>query len=110
MIPAKRWHLPYDLLLPCGLAVRVRRSIGTFTHFLSQKYRIQALDYLAIAVHELAQMSERRLERLVNHELSGLPTFLTKHGGLNSGFMTVQLCAASLGTPQAAKIALYDRV
>ncbi|KAH7711834.1 Histidine ammonia-lyase [Aphelenchoides avenae] len=55
-----------------------------------------ALDYLGIAVHELAQMSERRLERLVNHELSGLPTFLTKHGGLNSGFMTVQLCAASL--------------
>ncbi|CAK5082834.1 unnamed protein product [Meloidogyne enterolobii] len=55
-----------------------------------------ALDYLAIAVHELAQMSERRLERLVNHELSGLPTFLTQNGGLNSGFMTVQLCAASL--------------
>uniref|UniRef100_A0A914N2W3 Histidine ammonia-lyase n=1 Tax=Meloidogyne incognita TaxID=6306 RepID=A0A914N2W3_MELIC len=50
----------------------------------------------AIAVHELAQMSERRLERLVNHELSGLPTFLTQNGGLNSGFMTVQLCAASL--------------
>uniref|UniRef100_A0AC35UFN6 Histidine ammonia-lyase n=1 Tax=Rhabditophanes sp. KR3021 TaxID=114890 RepID=A0AC35UFN6_9BILA len=53
-------------------------------------------DYLGIAVHELAQMSERRLERLVNHDLSGLPTFLTPDGGLNSGFMTVQLCAASL--------------
>ncbi|KAF7637789.1 Histidine ammonia-lyase [Meloidogyne graminicola] len=60
------------------------------------EYPAKALDYLAIAVHELAQMSERRLERLVNHELSGLPTFLTKNGGLNSGFMTVQLCAASL--------------
>uniref|UniRef100_A0A1I8B824 Histidine ammonia-lyase n=1 Tax=Meloidogyne hapla TaxID=6305 RepID=A0A1I8B824_MELHA len=60
------------------------------------EYPAKALDYLAIAVHELAQMSERRLERLVNHELSGLPTFLTQNGGLNSGFMTVQLCAASL--------------
>ncbi|KAK0393380.1 hypothetical protein QR680_000183 [Steinernema hermaphroditum] len=50
----------------------------------------------AIAVAELAQMSERRLERLVNKDLSGLPTFLTPNGGFNSGFMTVQLCAASL--------------
>uniref|UniRef100_A0A8R1HZV4 Histidine ammonia-lyase n=1 Tax=Caenorhabditis japonica TaxID=281687 RepID=A0A8R1HZV4_CAEJA len=60
------------------------------------EYPAKALDYLAIAVAELAQMSERRLERLVNKELSGLPTFLTPDGGLNSGFMTVQLCAASL--------------
>ncbi|KAK6738773.1 hypothetical protein RB195_020715 [Necator americanus] len=60
------------------------------------EYPAKALDYLAIAVHELAQMSERRLERLVNNHLSGLPTFLTPNGGLNSGFMTVQLCAASL--------------
>ncbi|VDP01709.1 unnamed protein product [Heligmosomoides polygyrus] len=60
------------------------------------EYPAKALDYLAIAVHELAQMSERRLERLVNNQLSGLPTFLTPDGGLNSGLMTVQLCAASL--------------
>uniref|UniRef100_A0A7I4Y2V0 Histidine ammonia-lyase n=1 Tax=Haemonchus contortus TaxID=6289 RepID=A0A7I4Y2V0_HAECO len=60
------------------------------------EYPAKALDYLAIAVAELAQMSERRLERLVNKELSGLPTFLTPEGGLNSGLMTVQLCAASL--------------
>ncbi|KAL3106992.1 hypothetical protein niasHT_019388 [Heterodera trifolii] len=60
------------------------------------EYPAKVLDYLAIAVHELAQMSERRLERLLNHQLSGLPTFLTRNGGLNSGFMTVQLCAASL--------------
>uniref|UniRef100_A0A158P7X9 Histidine ammonia-lyase n=1 Tax=Angiostrongylus cantonensis TaxID=6313 RepID=A0A158P7X9_ANGCA len=60
------------------------------------EYPAKALDYLAIAVHELAQMSERRLERLVNNQLSGLPTFLTPNGGLNSGLMTVQLCAASL--------------
>lgn len=60
------------------------------------EYPAKALDYLAIAVHELAQISERRLERLINHELSGLPTFLVKNGGLNSGFMAVQLCSASL--------------
>uniref|UniRef100_A0A915ALQ5 Histidine ammonia-lyase n=3 Tax=Parascaris TaxID=6254 RepID=A0A915ALQ5_PARUN len=60
------------------------------------EYPAKALDYLAIAVHELAQMSERRLERLINHELSGLPTFLIRNGGLNSGFMVAQLCSASL--------------
>uniref|UniRef100_A0A0K0EIS8 Histidine ammonia-lyase n=1 Tax=Strongyloides stercoralis TaxID=6248 RepID=A0A0K0EIS8_STRER len=60
------------------------------------EYPAKALDFLAISVQELAQISERRLERLVNKELSGLPTFLTPNGGLNSGFMTVQLCAASL--------------
>uniref|UniRef100_A0A0N5CH47 Histidine ammonia-lyase n=1 Tax=Strongyloides papillosus TaxID=174720 RepID=A0A0N5CH47_STREA len=60
------------------------------------EYPAKALDFLAISVQELAQISERRLERLVNTELSGLPTFLTPNGGLNSGFMTVQLCAASL--------------
>ncbi|TMS33638.1 hypothetical protein L596_001357 [Steinernema carpocapsae] len=60
------------------------------------EYPAKALDFLAIAVAELAQMSERRLERLVNTDLSGLPTFLTPKGGFNSGFMTVQLCAAAL--------------
>jgi len=54
-------------------------------------------DYLAIAVSELANASERRLERLVNPALSnGLPAFLTPVGGLNSGFMIVQYSAASL--------------
>ena len=57
----------------------------------------QALDFLAIAVHELSQISERRLERLMNNHLSGLPAFLAKDGGLNSGFMMVQVTAASLG-------------
>ena len=56
-----------------------------------------ALDYLAIAVAELANMSERRTERLVNPALSnGLPAFLTRQGGLNSGFMIAQYTAASL--------------
>jgi histidine ammonia-lyase len=56
-----------------------------------------ALDALAMAVSELANISERRLERLVNPSLSdGLPPFLTNDGGLNSGFMIPQYVAASL--------------
>jgi histidine ammonia-lyase len=56
-----------------------------------------ALDALAIAVAELASISERRLERLVNPSLSdGLPAFLTRDGGLNSGFMIPQYVSASL--------------
>ncbi|MDO4711080.1 MAG: histidine ammonia-lyase [Peptostreptococcaceae bacterium] len=55
------------------------------------------MDFLAIAIAELANISERRLERLVNPALSnGLPAFLAKDGGLNSGFMIVQYSAAAL--------------
>jgi histidine ammonia-lyase len=55
------------------------------------------LDALAMAVAELASISERRIERLVNPSLSdGLPAFLTEGGGLNSGFMIPQYVAASL--------------
>src|SRR6266536_3627917 len=56
-----------------------------------------ALDALAMATSELASISERRLERLVNPNLSdGLPAFLTTDGGLNSGFMIPQYVAAAL--------------
>lgn len=56
-----------------------------------------AFDYLGIAIAELANISERRIERLVNPALNnGLPAFLTPKGGLNSGFMIVQYSAASL--------------
>ena len=56
-----------------------------------------ALDAMAMAVAELASISERRVERLVNPNLSdGLPAFLTVDGGLNSGFMIPQYVAASL--------------
>src|SRR5699024_3895327 len=56
-----------------------------------------ARDYLCTAVSELANISERRLERLVNPALSnGLPAFLTPNGGLNSGYMICQYSAASL--------------
>lgn len=53
-------------------------------------------DFLAIAISEIANVSERRIERLVNPQLSELPAFLTKKGGLHSGFMIAQYAAASL--------------
>jgi len=55
-----------------------------------------AMDFLAIALSELANISERRIERLVNGSLSGLPKFLTTKGGLNSGLMIAQYTAASI--------------
>jgi histidine ammonia-lyase len=56
-----------------------------------------ALDAMAMAAAELANISERRIERLVNPSLSeGLPPFLIEEGGLNSGFMIPQYVAASL--------------
>lgn len=61
------------------------------------EYPGKACDYLAIGVHELASMSERRTERLVNPALSSLPAFLVQNGGLNSGFMIAHCTAAALG-------------
>jgi histidine ammonia-lyase len=55
-----------------------------------------AMDFMGIAVAELANIAERRIERLVNPMLSGLPAFLIKDGGLNSGFMIAQYTAAAL--------------
>ncbi|HEU0030263.1 MAG TPA: histidine ammonia-lyase [Kofleriaceae bacterium] len=56
-----------------------------------------ALDAAAIAIAELANISERRIEQLVNpHLSSGLPPFLAPDSGLNSGFMIAQVSAAAL--------------
>jgi len=56
-----------------------------------------ALDVLAIALATLAGLAERRLERVVNPDLSsGLPAFLALNPGLDSGFMTAQIAAAAL--------------
>ena len=55
-----------------------------------------AADLLVIAIAQLATISERRSERLVNPALSGLPPFLTRHGGLESGLMIAQVTAAAL--------------
>lgn len=55
------------------------------------------LDYASVAIADLASMSERRIERLVNPDLSeGLPAFLTADAGLSSGFMMAQVTAAAL--------------
>jgi histidine ammonia-lyase len=56
-----------------------------------------AMDFLKIAVSEIASISERRLFRLTDEHLNdGLPAMLVKHGGLNSGFMMLQYTAAAL--------------
>ncbi len=55
-----------------------------------------ALDLLGIVVSELGGISERRIEKLINPALSGLPAFLTMEGGLHSGLMMVQVSAAAL--------------
>jgi histidine ammonia-lyase len=55
-----------------------------------------ALDNLGMALSELANISERRIERLVNPQLSGLPAFLVSDGGINSGMMIAQYTAAAL--------------
>ena len=59
-----------------------------------------AFDYLTIALSELGNISERRTMRLTDEASNAhaLPPFLTKHGGLNSGFMIVQYTAAALCT------------
>lgn len=54
-------------------------------------------DFLGIAIAELANVCERRIERLINPALNGdLPAFLTEKGGINSGFMIAQYAAAAL--------------
>jgi len=55
-----------------------------------------AMDYLGIALAEFAGISERRIENLVNPELSGLPAFLADREGVQAGYMTAQVTAASL--------------
>lgn len=56
-----------------------------------------AFDYAAMALTDLASISERRIERLVNPDLSeGLPAFLTAHPGMSSGFMIAQVTAVAL--------------
>ena len=54
------------------------------------------MDYLKIAIAELGNISERRINRLLDRHLSDLPAFLTAHPGVNSGFMILQYTAASL--------------
>lgn len=55
-------------------------------------------DYLALAISEIGAISERRIALLIDSHLSGLPAFLIKDGGLNSGFMMAQVTAAALAS------------
>lgn len=55
-----------------------------------------AMDVTAMALTQLSSISERRVEQLVNPALSGLPPFLAKNSGLNSGFMIAQVTSAAL--------------
>lgn len=64
-------------------------------HFHGQPVAL-ALDFMGIALAEFASISERRIERLVNPALSGLPPFLVANSGLNSGYMISQYTAAAL--------------
>ena len=57
-----------------------------------------AADVLCLGLAQLATISERRSDRLVNPSSSGLPAFLTRHGGLQSGLMMAQVTAAALAS------------
>jgi histidine ammonia-lyase len=57
-----------------------------------------AADILALAISEIGAISERRLALLLDSNLSGLPPFLVRDGGLNSGFMIAQVTAAALAS------------
>jgi len=68
------------------------RSGGNF----HGQYPAFACDLLAIAACDLASISERRQERMVNPAYSDLPAFLTQNGGLESGFMMAHVTSAAL--------------
>jgi histidine ammonia-lyase len=55
-----------------------------------------AADQLALAVAEIGSLAERRIALLIDPKMSGLPAFLVKNGGVNSGFMVAQVTAAAL--------------
>lgn len=57
-----------------------------------------AADYLALAIAEIGALSERRIALLIDSHMSGLPAFLVRDGGLNSGFMMAQVTAAALAS------------
>lgn len=61
-----------------------------------------AADYLALSIAEIGALSERRIALLIDTHLSGLPAFLVNEGGLNSGFMMVQVTAAALASENKA--------
>lgn len=87
---AKR-DMPSSLTVLCSAA------------FLFLSLLFSALDFLTIGIHEIASISERRIERLVNPVLSGLPAFLVNKGGLHSGFMIAHVRDSSTPPRRAAR-------
>ena len=73
------------------------RSVLSGGNFHAEPVALAA-DYLALAIAELGALSERRIALLIDADLSGLPAFLVKQGGLNSGFMMAQVTAAALAS------------
>jgi len=71
------------------------RSVVSAGNFHAQVVA-QALDLLCIVVADLASVSERRLERLLNPDLSGLPAFLAPEPGIHSGYMILQVTVVDL--------------
>jgi histidine ammonia-lyase len=60
------------------------------------QYLAMGMDFLAIAMAEMGSISEQRIEKMINPAISDLPAFLMKKSGINSGFMIVQVAAASI--------------
>ncbi len=87
---------PLIFVEPGSGADDLRYDIVSGGNFHGQPVAL-ALDFAGIATAELANISERRIEQLVNpHLSSGLPAFLVRESGLNSGYMIAQVTAAAL--------------
>jgi len=67
-----------------------------------------AADHMAVALATLGGISERRLEQMTNPQTSGLPAFLVREAGLNSGFMILQVAAAALASEMKALAAPHS--
>jgi histidine ammonia-lyase len=84
------------LVLPVGESGDVEFEVISGGNFHGAPLAL-AFDYAGIAITDLASISERRIERLINPDLSeGLPAFLTAHPGTSSGFMIAQVSAVAL--------------
>lgn len=67
-----------------------------------------AADHLAVALAAFSGIAERRIEQMTNPQSSGLPAFLVRHAGLNSGFMILQVAAAALASEMKALAAPHS--
>lgn len=73
------------------------RSVLSGGNFHAEPVALAA-DYLALAIAEIGALAERRIALLIDSHLSGLPAFLVRDSGLNSGFMMAQVTAAALAS------------